>query len=267
MHRPTPRILLRSILFTGVLLISQQAFCWGLLGHRVIGQIAEMHLSKKAKKELHKLIGKETLALWSNWPDFIKSDSAWNHVSPWHYVNVPGHLPKEKFMEALKNIPGKSLYSQIPAMMAELKDKSLPLEQRKRALIFLVHFVGDLHQPLHVGRAEDLGGNRVVVYWFDKKTNLHTVWDSMLMEYQQYSYTEYSNLLDIAAKEDIRKWSETSLEDCFYESYTLANGVYDSTPAESKLGYSYNFKFQKIMEQQLLKGGIRLAAMLNQAFE
>jgi hypothetical protein len=267
MRRPISRFILRCFLFSSVLLISQQAFCWGLLGHRVIGEIAEKHLSKKAKKELRKLIGKETLALWSNWPDFIKSDSSWDHVSPWHYVNLPGHLPKEKFMEELKKLPGKSLYSQIPAMMAELRDKSLPAEQRKRALIFLVHFVGDLHQPLHVGRAEDLGGNKVVVYWFSKKTNLHSLWDSMLMEQQQYSYTEYSNLLDIADKEDMKKWATTSLEDCFYETYSLANIVYDTTPAESKLGYDYNFRFKNMMEQQLLKGGIRLAAMLNQALE
>src|SRR5262245_51461926 len=111
------RFFIRTILFSVSFLIAQQAFSWGLLGHRVIGEIAEQHLSKKAKKELRKLIGKETLALWSNWPDFIRSDSTWNFASSWHYVNLPGNMPKEKFIQELKNIPVKSLYSQIPAMM------------------------------------------------------------------------------------------------------------------------------------------------------
>jgi hypothetical protein len=264
--RTTSRFFLRTILFSVTLLITAQAFSWGLLGHRVIGEIAEQHLSKKAKKELRKLIGKETLAWWSNWPDFIRSDSTWNFATSWHYVNIPGHLDKEKFMEELKKVP-VSLYKQIPAMMAEVKDKSLPLEKRRNALSFLVHFIGDLHQPLHVGRGEDWGGNKIVVYWFDKKTNLHTVWDSMLMDFQQYSYTEYAKLLNIATKEQMEAWRSTSLEEWFYESYKLADMIYDATPNESKLSYRYNYQFQKIMEEQLLKGGIRLAAILNQVLE
>jgi hypothetical protein len=113
-------------------------------------------------------LGREPLALWSNWPDFIKSDSTWNHASPWHYVDLPGHTEKGKFIEDLKKLPGKNLYTQIPAMLAELKDKSLSLEKRRTALYFLIHLLGDLHQPLHVGRDEDAGGNKIVVYWFEK---------------------------------------------------------------------------------------------------
>ena len=118
-----------------------------------------------------------------------------------------------------------------------------------------------------MGRPEDLGANKVVVYWFDKKTNLHSVWDSMLIEYQQYSYTEYSKILDIAGKEQIKTWQSSSLEEWFYESYSLANIIYDASPNESKLGYKYNYQFQKTLDEQLLKGGIRLAAVLNQALE
>ncbi len=260
------RFLVRTFLLASVLLISQSAFCWGLMGHRVIGEIAEQHLTKKAKKELRKLIGKETLALWSNWPDFIKSDSTWNYVYPWHYVNLPGHMDKQKFLEELKKLPGKNLYTQIPAMVAELKDQSLSVEKRKMALSFLVHFIGDLHQPLHVGRAEDLGGNKIVIYWFDQKTNLHSVWDTYFIESQQYSYTEYAKLLDIASKEQVNTWQSSSLEEWFYEAYQLANTIYDTSPTESKLSYKYNYQFQKTLNEQLLKGGVRLAAVLNEAF-
>jgi hypothetical protein len=267
MSRSSFSISLKTIFTATVLFFSLQVFSWGVIGHRTVGEIAQQHLSKKAKKELRKLIGKETLAWWSNWPDFIKSDSTWNHASPWHYVDLPGHLSKEKFIEDLKKLPGKNLYTQIQAMLTDLTNKSLPAEQRRIALYFLIHLVGDLHQPLHVGREEDAGGNKVVVYWFDKKTNLHSLWDNMLIEFQQYSYTEYARLLDIREPEQVKAWQSASLDDWFYESHVLADSIYDATPNESKLGYKYNFQFQKMLNEQLLKGGVRLAALLNQAFE
>jgi hypothetical protein len=176
-------------------------------------------------------------------------------------------MDKQKFLEELKKLPGKNLYTQIPAMITELKDQSLPVEKRKMALSFLVHFIGDLHQPLHVGRAEDLGGNKIVAYWFDQKTNLHSVWDTHFIESQQYSYTEYAKLLDIASKEQVNAWQSSSLEEWFYEAYQLANTIYDTSPTESKLGYKYNYQFQKTLNEQLLKGGVRLAAVLNKVFE
>lgn len=265
--RLSSRFFLRPLFVVALLAISHTVFCWGLTGHRVVGEIAQQHLSKKAKKELRKLIGSETLAWWANWPDFIKSDSTWNHASPWHYVDLAGHLPKDEFIAELKKLPGKNLYTQIQAMVAELKNKSLPAEQRRTALKFLIHLVGDLHQPLHVGRDEDQGGNKIVVYWFGEKTNLHSVWDSKFIESQQYSYTEYAKLLDIATDTQVKAWQSSSLEDWFYESHVAADAIYDATPGESKLSYRYNYQFQQMLNEQLLKGGIRLAALLNKAFE
>ncbi len=259
----------KIIILPLLILIPLFAFCWGLTGHRIVAEIAERHLSKKAKKELHKLIGRESLALWANWPDFIKSDTthAWDHASKWHYVNIPGNLSKEEFMTALGKLPGENLYTQIKALTAELKDKSLPFEKRVIALRFLIHFVGDLHQPLHVGREEDLGGNKISVTWFDRPTNLHSVWDNALVDDQKYSYTEYSSLLDIASDEQVEAWQNSSLEEWFYDSYTLANKVYAMVPADGKLSYRYNYIFQKDLDLQLLKGGLRLAALLNEALK
>lgn len=267
MRRQSLPPILKSSLFIFTLLIYQAAFSWGVTGHRVVAEIAQQHLSKKARKEIKKLFGHESLAWWSNWGDFIKSDSTWDHAYNWHFVNLPGHLSKDSFMVRLKNLPGKNLYTQIQELSSQLKDKSLPVEQRQIALRLLIHFVGDLHQPLHVGRAEDLGANKIVVYWFDKKTNLHSLWDSGLIDFQQYSYSEYAKLLDIADEEHVKQWQATSLEDTFYETYVLADSVYASAENEAKLGYKYNFKFQHTLDEQLLKGGIRLAGMLNAIFE
>jgi hypothetical protein len=261
------RFVRKFVLVTVTLFVCYTAFSWGITGHRVIGEIAQQHLSKKAKKELSKIIGKESLAWWANWPDFIKSDSTWDHASKWHYVNLPAHLSKDAFIDGLKKQPGENLYTQIKAMMTQLADESLPKEQRQIAFRFLVHFVGDLHQPLHVGRAEDQGGNRITVYWFDKKTNLHSLWDSGIVDFQGYSYSEYARLLNIADKAQVQQWQTTSLEEWFYESNQLADTIYASAAPEAKLGYRYNFLFQKTLDEQLLKGGVRLAALLNETFK
>lgn len=267
MNKLSLRTFTRTFFVITALLLSYYSFCWGITGHRVVGEIAQQHLSKKAKKELKKLIGRESLAWWANWPDFIKSDSSWNHASVWHYVDLPGHMQKDSFIAELKKLPGKNLYSQIKDMVAQLKNKSLPLEQRQIAFRFLVHLVGDLHQPLHVGRDEDQGGNKIVVYWFDKKTNLHSLWDSMLIDFQQYSYSEYAKLLDIADADKVKAWQSSSLEEWFYESHVISDAIYDASPNEAKLGYKYNYQFQKVLDEQLLKGGVRLAALLNKALE
>lgn len=245
------------------------SFSWGVTGHRVVGEIAQNHLSGKAKKELRKLIGRETLAQWANWPDFIKSDTTgtWTAASKWHYVNIAGNLSKDEFTSKLQALTGENLYTQIKVMMAQLGDKSLDGEKRRIALRFLIHFIGDLHQPLHVGREEDQGGNKISVTWFDKQTNLHSVWDNSLVEFQQYSYTEYAAILDIATDEQVIAWQQSSLEDWFYESYVLANRVYASVPADGKLGYKYTYIFQQDLDRQLLKGGVRLAKMINKALE
>ncbi|MDQ6756490.1 MAG: S1/P1 nuclease [Bacteroidota bacterium] len=251
------------------LCLSYNSFGWGITGHRVVAEIAQHHLTAKAKTELSKLIGKGNLALWANWADYIKSDTThqWDSVSKWHYVDIAGNLPKDSFVIALKNLTGKNLYTQIPEMIKEIKNRSLPIQQRQIALRLLIHFIGDLHQPLHVGRPEDEGGNKITVYWFDRKTNLHSVWDASLIDFQQYSYTEYANQLDIASLAEENKWKRTSLDDWFYESHSIADKIYSLTPAESKLSYRYNYLFKSDLDNQLLKGGIRLAKILNDIFK
>ncbi|HSC52227.1 MAG TPA: S1/P1 nuclease [Phnomibacter sp.] len=257
-----------TLLFVS-LAVHQQANAYGVTGHRVVAEIAQRNLSKKTLKGLQELIGKQALAFWSNWPDFIKSDTthAFDEVSVWHYVDVSGHLQAAPFVDSLKALKGKNLYTQIPAMMATIQNKNLPLIQRQQALYLLIHFVGDLHQPLHVGRDEDAGGNKINVMWFDKKTNLHSVWDSELVNFQQYSYTEYASVLNIASKSEIATMQSGSLDDWFYESHVLSDKIYDATPDGSKLGYKYNFIFARELDNQLLKGGLRLAKLLNEVFE
>lgn len=263
MMRKVLQILILGIVFVG---ISTSAMAWGLTGHRIIAEIAQRHLSKKAARNLSKLIGRAPLAFWANWPDFIKSDTTdkWKQTGPWHYVDLPGNLDKPDFIKDLQSLEGKNLYTQIPEMQAVLANKDLPLVQRQIALRFLIHFIGDLHQPLHVGRDEDAGGNKIKVIWFGKSTNLHTLWDTQLIDFQKWSYTEYATNIDTVDRNEIMMIQSGSLEDWAFQSHQLSDIIYDKTPSGSNLSYNYNFLFFDRLNQQLLDGGLRLAAILNQ---
>lgn len=131
------------------------AFGWGMIGHRVVGGVAWENLSAKSKSEIQGLLGKESMPMSANWADFIKSDPHWNVASPWHYVNFEKGAKSYDFVKASKE--GDVLQA-IVYFEKMLRDKKLPREKRAVALKFLVHFVGDIHQPLHAGLAEDWGG-------------------------------------------------------------------------------------------------------------
>ncbi len=255
------------LLFVCLNVSAESVFAWGTTGHRVIAEVAERNLSKKARKHLHRLIGKEKLAYWANWADFLKSDTTgkWDHTTgSWHYINIPQNLPRAQFEQAVAAFPQQSVYTQIPYLKNKVATKSLPAQERKDALAFLVHMVADMHQPMHVGRPEDLGGNKVQVNWFGKPTNLHTLWDSELIDFQKWSYTEYATILDTKSATEKKNIQQGLLIDWLYESYTLTNEVYARTPFGANLSYDYNYIFVDKMNAQLYRGGLRLAKILNE---
>ena len=260
--------MIEKLFIAGFALASLYSYAWGLTGHRVIAEIAENHLCGKARKQVKQLFGKERMAYWANWPDFIKSDTTgkWKEASAWHYINFDPQTDFKSFEAELHRQAGPNLYSQINVLSAQLKDKNLPENDRKTALIFIIHLMGDLVQPMHTGRAEDLGGNKIEVTYFGEKTNLHSVWDGKLIDSQKYSYTEYAHLLDIKTKKEVKAIQQGTLADWLYDSHQIANKVYAQTPSGSKLAYDYQYIFNDTVERQLLYGGLRLAKLLNDTF-
>lgn len=258
--------ILKSSIILFALLSFNFAFAWGTTGHRVIAEIAENNLSCRAKMKLKKLIGKQKLAYWANWPDFIKSDTTgvWKHADPWHYVNVSPQNGFENFQKELKLQKTPNLYTEINNLKIKLKDKKLPQQEREEALRFLIHMLGDLAQPLHVGRAEDLGGNKIQLKFFGDQTNLHSLWDSKLVDFQKYSYTEFAEVLDVKTKKEKKEIQNGTLEYWFYDSALMANRIYSNTQADTNYAYDYNYKFSALMERQLYYGGLRLAKVLNE---
>lgn len=246
--------------------VHQTAMAWGSNGHRIVAEIAERHLTKKAKKNIQKIIGPTSLAMIANWPDFIKSDPRFDSLDKSHYVNLPQGLSYEAFIQSVHNNKDQNVYNAILLLKDELKQKNLDDSLKVMYVKLLVHFVGDLHQPMHTGRPEDLGGNRVRLEWFNEKINLHQLWDDRLIDYQKLSYTEYVNWINHATKAQKKMWQSQSVADWLYDSYLISNRIYAETPEGAKLKYKYNFDFIDDLNLQLLKGGIRLAAILNEIF-
>lgn len=251
-----------GISFFGLLVFIQfNAFGWGQIGHRVVGEVAEQHLTEKAKENIKLLLGYETLADVSTWMDDIKSDHAYDHTHDWHWVTIP---EGQTYSQTELNPHGDAVES-INRMIAILKTETAPIEEKREALKYLVHLVGDLHQPLHVGKGDDKGGNDVKVKWFYQSSNLHRVWDSEMIESKQYSYTELAAKVNHADATQVAAWQKGSVSDWAEEAMAFREQVYNTGDIE-KMGYKYMYENWDLVQSQLEKAGVRLAGILNEIF-
>jgi nuclease S1 len=258
------------------LLSAAPAFAWGKTGHRVVAAIADTQLSGLARAHVKEILGgAESLDEAATWPDEMRSDPApfWQKTAtPWHYVTLNGiiydHAPSEgDALEALGHF------------RSVLQDPKASLADKQLALRFVVHLVGDLHQPLHVGKCCDRGANDVKVSWFGKPTNLHAVWDSQLVDDEQLSFTELAAKLERhTSAQDVIDWWDINPRDWISESGEIRDTLYPRPaaktakakkgkgPALPELSYAYVYKFTPVMERRLQQAGVRLAAYLNDIF-
>lgn len=253
-----------TLLFLFVLPFGLRA--WGVVGHRAIGSIAERHLSAKARREVAQLLGTETLALVSTYPDEIRSSPPFRYTSPWHYTEFE-HLVGlgfEQYSKAVVGMTEPNAYSALQQMMQQVKDPAKSKEDRAFALKFIVHLVGDIHQPMHASHAEDKGGNDIKVKFQGRDTNLHGLWDSGLVEYQGLTYLELAHAYDHASKKQIRQWQQATPVTWLFESYQLSEPLYQEAAAQSNtFDYHYYPAHATIVQQRVLQAGIRLAGVLN----
>ena len=235
---------------------------WGQTGHRVVGEIAYKHLSKKAKRNLNKLLNGEGLAMLSTYADEIRSDRKYDEFTTWHYVNFK---EGETYESSTKN-PKGDLISGIKKCQEVISDPSTTEEDKILHLKILVHLIGDLHQPLHIGRAEDRGGNSIKVQWFRGNTNLHSVWDTKMIESYGMTYTELTSNLNKFSKNEKKDIQTGSVLDWVNETRLVTMKVYDSVKPEENLSYRYMYLYFDTVKTQLQKGGLRLAKVLNELF-
>ncbi len=239
------------------------SFFWSKTGHRVIGKVAQEELSGRTKRALDKLLDGQSLASISNFADEIKADRRFREFSAWHYVNIP----PDKDYSDIEPSPYGDLVVGIQKCISVVKNENSTNEDRVFYLKMLVHLIGDLHQPMHVGRLEDKGGNDLQLQWFGKGSNLHKVWDANMINDYGMSYTELATSLPELDSKEKKVIQEGSILDWVKESQEIATKLYGSVAVGEKLAYRYSYTWWGTVENQLQKGGLRLAKVLNGIFK
>lgn len=262
------------ILLSIALLISGQAQGWGKLGHRVVGEIAEARLNAPARAAVAELLRGEaepSLAGIANWADELRDNNPdlGKRSSRWHYLNFPrpmaGATADACHYEPARDCrDGDCVVAAIETQRRILADRRQPSAARLQALKFVVHFVGDVHQPLHAGYADDLGGNTAQLRYGGEGTNLHRVWDHWIIQASGYqdaaAYAAHLATQSAAAVDDERRsgapvWAEESCR------IVKQPGFY---PAKRRLPAAYITHYRPVVEQRLRQAGVRLADLLNQ---
>lgn len=246
--------------FLALQAMAPAALAWGPTGHRAVGVIADAYLTKKARREIEKVLGVETLAEASTWPDFMRAsaDPFWRQqAGPWHYVTVPDG---KTYAEAGAPPEGDAVTA-LQRFAATLKDPKATKEEKALALRFTVHIIGDLHQPLHAGNGTDRGGNDVKVKWFGEPSNLHRVWDSDMIEGEDLSFTEWAGFIaPRIGRRETKEWAEPYPQVWIAESVAIRSRIY---PASAELSWGYSFEHIATVRQRLAQAGVRTAAYLN----
>lgn len=263
MHR-SPAALLPTLLAALLLLLSGPVGAWGPQGHRLVAALAWAGLTPQARAEVQALLVGEpdpTLPGIANWADQLRAEDPdlGRRSASWHYVNIAEEGCR---YDAARDCPGGGcVVGAIERQLAILADHEQPLAARRQALKFVVHLVGDVHQPLHAGFGHDKGGNTVQVNLGGDGGNLHRLWDSGLLNTAGRDHADYLRHLQrlpLATGLDGGPvdWAETSC------AIAVLPGLYPPRPG---IDDAYVQRWRPVAEAQLLRGGTRLATLLNEA--
>jgi len=262
------RITLATTLLLG--LVTSQVQAWGQNGHRIVGELAEAHLTETTKQAILPLLEGDSLAEVSTWADEMRSspNEFWQKKSTkWHYINVsdPKNMQQHVHTDIHSKEQVKNILDGIYYTINTLKSEKTSIDEKRFAMRFLVHLVGDSHQPFHAGRADDHGGNKIKVEFFGKNSNLHSVWDTELIQNENLSFTEFTRFIQTENKELIAEYLASTPADWLIESSNIAESIYNAEQTEMK--YRYVFDHMPIVKTRLVQGGIRLAGLLNLIFD
>lgn len=251
---------LRSLVLVGLVVV---LVSWHDTGHRTVGKIAENHLTPEAQAGVKKLLGRETLAEVATWADEVKSDQQYKQTASWHFLNLPIGLSYDDFVKEVQGKAEGNIYSAIVRSVSVLKSNNSGKVQKIIALKFLVHLVGDAHQPMHVSRAEDRGGNNIAVSYNGESTDLHALWDGNMITHEGLNYMEMAAKYDTATPAQIKKWQSDTVMMWLWESYQISSQLYTEIADNNNVGEDYYQTHMPLVQQRIEKAGIRLAGLLN----
>ena len=251
-------VILRSTLAMAMALLVTHAFAWGREGHQVVAELAAAQLDGKARVEIDRLLALEpgaTLESISTWADEDRSAA----TGAWHYVNFP---PDTCTYDAQRDCPDGNCVVGAIAKQLEILASKAPDESRLQALKYIVHFVADVHQPLHAGHLDDRGGNTYQIQAFGKDSNLHSFWDSGLIS--QLGKDAGALTRRLLARRSAPKGADLNVVHAAEESCQIVGtaGFYP----EQEVGPDYVMRYTPVMEQRLTLAGARLAGLLNRVF-
>ena len=252
-----------KILLAALLLWTTPAWCWGPKGHDVTAYIAECNLTPEAAAEVDRVLEGYSPIYWCNWLDSASHTPEYAYTKTWHYLDID---EGQTLATAPRNGDG-DLLTALNTLIEELGSHELPAGEEALKLKMLIHLMGDLHCPMHAGHLTDLGGNRTIVRFFGRETNLHSVWDSSLPEAaHKWSYTEWQSQIDRLDEEEVTEIVSGTPEEWFMETQRICAEVYETTPEGAELSYDYINRYTPVVERQLLRGGHRLAHLLNEIY-
>lgn len=241
--------------------VSIALISWGFKGHRVIATIAQKHLTSNTAYVVSAYLKGEGMADVATWADENKNTA----TAPWHFLNLPLGLNHEQFVQAVQQSDNNT-YTAILKTEATLKDKTLSVEQKNEALKYLIHLVGDAHQPMHISRKEDKGGNTIQVRFDNKGTNLHSLWDSKLIDHEGLSEADIAKTYDVATPAQIKQWQADSPMEWIWESYQISSELYANTKPGQQIDEAYYQKYIVVTRKRIDQAAIRLAGELNKLF-
>jgi len=260
--------LMRKVLVS-VLCGCLPAFGWGGEGHELIARIAWAQLTPAVQARVTAILGPNaSLPSIASWADQVRSQR--RETGPWHYVDIPIDKPH---LDMARDCPkGDCVLAKIEDFRKALKDPATGAVQRREALMFVVHFVGDMHQPLHCADNKDQGGNQVQVKFGDRQINLHSLWDTGLlgkMPKEDDLFAVYSR----DSAKHAKRWSKGTVYDWAEESHKAAQKiVYGKLPmvapgAVEPIDAAYEKAADAVIRVQIEKAGARLARVLNEALQ
>ncbi len=263
---------MRLIAFLPALLIAGPCLAWGADGHRIVGTIASSDLTPATAAAVRELLDDQTLADACCWADDVRSDRQYDWIKPLHYINVPqGATSVDMARDGAK---GEQVVGAIERYRKVLADASQPKERRLEALRLILHLVGDIHQPMHVSYAADLGGNRLAVVSFGSKSNMHRVWDTDLIRRRLKDTkggwaTMSADLRQSITAEQREAWRKAAdPRDWADESLAVTRRIYAGPPdAKEGVNDAYWTVWMPVVNQRLQAAGVRLAAVLNAALD
>jgi len=250
---------------------------WGSQGHHIVARIAQTRLTPETQRAVAALLGDEDFVTIATWGDEVRS--ARPETYNWHFVDIPvGEAHYDAARDCKPSDRGDCVVAAIERLRKTVVDTNASIADRRDALKFLVHFVGDLHQPLHAAWNADKGGNDVKVNGdAGRTTNLHSIWDSGAILQRGLDENAYGQMLidDLKAhplpasedRVDVVKWVEDGHKVAETDVYHYAGFSTSGPPAAPiSLDEAYIKRAQAVIDSQLKLGGVHLAALLNETF-